>query len=118
MKSTADSTKTKVPLNINWDSNKNVWHIMVLSDYIEIQRKTLIPFCQSHLDKKDMKTSGTDLHRDWFDNPIYRFPDGNNFKKGIKYPDLNFKNICSACVSKTNIEEFKIWLTVQKLKHL
>ncbi len=118
----ANSTKTKVPLNINWDTNKKVWHIMVLSEYVENNKETLIASCQYHQDKGLNTTVKVinDLHRDWFDNPMNRFPDGYNFKtRGDKYPDLNFKDVCSTCVSnETTIEDFKVWLITQKLKHL
>ncbi len=118
----ANSTKIKVPLNINWDSTKNVWHIMVLSDYIEKKKKTLIASCQYHRDKERRKkgTAIIDLHRDWFDKPMYKFPDGTHVKHSVepKHPDLNFKNVCSTCVSKTNVEDFKVWLITQKLKYL
>ena len=114
----ASSTKTKVPLNINWDSNKKVWHIMVLSFYIQKNEKTIIASCQLHQDKENIKTHKYNIHRDWLDRSNLRFPDGNRFKnKLVKYPDLNFKNVCSTCVSKTNIKDFKVWLTVQKLKY-
>ena len=111
MKSTADSTKTKVPLNISWSSDHQIWHIMILSDYIQAGKQTLIASCKSHI--KFTQGDGRVLHRDWLDKPFYKFPTREN-----KYPDLNFKNVCSTCVSKTNIEDFKIWLITQKLKHL
>ena len=115
----ANSTKTKVPLNINWDTKSNKWHIMVLSFYVQASEKTIIASCQLHLDKEDIKTKKHTLHRDWRDRSNLRFPDGDDFKRrGIKYHDLNFKDVCSACVSKTNIEDFKIWLITQKLKYL
>ena len=116
----ASNTKTKVPLNINWDVSRKIWHIMVLSYYIERGEKTIVPSCQLHIDKEDIKKHNHKIHRDWLDRPNIKFPDGNNFKNGnIKYPDLNFKNICPICINKeTNIEEFKTLLIVQKLENL
>lgn len=110
----ANNTETKVPLNINWDCSKKIWHIMVLSEYMEHEMETLVASCQSHLGRRR-----GDIHRDWLDKPLFRFPDGRfeNFANGDH--NLNFKNICSTCINKeTNIEKFKTWLIVQKLKYL
>jgi len=113
----ASNTETKVPLNINWDFDKKIWHIMVLSEYVEYEKETLVASCQYKHDTT--KTFKNKLHRDWLDKPLFRFPDGKleNFDNGDH--NLNFKNMCSTCINKeTNIKEFKVWLIVQKLKHL
>jgi len=109
-----NNTETKVPLNINWDFSKKIWHIMVLSEYVERGMETLVASCQLHLGRRRR-----DIHRDWLDKPLFRFPDGwhENFTYGCY--NLNFKNMCSTCINKeTNIKEFKTWLIIQKLKNL
>ncbi len=92
--------------NINWDNKDKIWHIMVISS-----GGVEVPSCN----KKG-------YHADWIGGTLTGFPHGK-FLHNKHYPnpiELNLNNICKACIKKevSNMEEFKFWLIVQKLKYL
>ena len=94
--------------NINWDNINKIWHIMVISNI-----DTEVPSC----DRKG-------YHADWIGGTLTGFPHGKFLKNSaLHYPnpiELNLSNICTACIKKeiSNMEDFKSWLIVQKLKYL
>ena len=106
--------------NLNYNQDNNLWHLMVKSRYIQREESTIIASCHYNKDKRRGKYRGG-LHRDWADRPIAQFPNGVHFLDGAyKHVNLNFNMICKKCIKleTTNIEEFKSWLIVQKLKYL
>jgi len=106
----------KEPL-ISYDWKHSIWHLMIENDY---SPSTIISSCQIVADKKNKR-----VQCDW--NPkirplVFSIPYTGYLLRRINREDIKFgfNYVCKKCLKleKINIEEFKVWLIIQKLKYL
>ena len=107
----------KEPL-ISYDWKHELWHLMVNYDYDTIN---CIASCHANLKTSEFLKH----HIDWnykerslaFGIPYPHTLLGQVNREDIKF---GFDYICKKCLKleKVNIEEFKVWLVIQKLKYL
>ena len=96
-------------VNLSWDKETQMWHIMKPLYY-----DMTVASCEK---KKQAGRRFVDWNNMKF-IPAFRFPHGRLTPSLID--NFKFKKICPKCIKKEikDIEEFKCWLIVQKLKYL
>ena len=95
---------------LSWDSHNQIWHLMVNAHH-----DMVVASCEK---SKDPGRRYVDFYYNTpYDNARI-FPNGTELKNINQ--KFKYNNICKFCIKKeiNNIEEFKTWLIIQKLKYL